>query len=76
MRLVTFTSENEAPKVGVVVDERVFSVDASAFPELNSFLAAGHRSCPRRRHWRMEKRGSGVISARGGQALSPGESAR
>lgn len=42
MRLVTFTSENEAPKVGVVVDERVFSVDASAFPEMNSFLAAGH----------------------------------
>lgn len=41
MRLVTFKSENEAPRVGVVVDEQVFAVDSSAFPDMNSFLAAG-----------------------------------
>ncbi len=41
MRLVTFKSEDEVPRVGVVVDEQVFAVDSSAFPDMNSLLAAG-----------------------------------
>jgi acylpyruvate hydrolase len=41
MRLVTFKSEDEVPRVGVIVDQRVFSVDSSAFPDMNSFLTAG-----------------------------------
>lgn len=41
MRLVSFKNRNEDPKVGVVVDDRVLPVDSSAFPDMNSFLAAG-----------------------------------
>lgn len=41
MRLVSFKNRNEDPKVGVVVEDRVLPVDSSAFPDMNSFLAAG-----------------------------------
>ena len=41
MRLVSFKNRNEDPRVGVVVEDRVLPVDSSAFPDMNSFLAAG-----------------------------------
>lgn len=41
MRLITFQPGGGAPQVGVVVGDQVFPLDATAFPDMTSFLAAG-----------------------------------
>ncbi|HZQ93948.1 MAG TPA: fumarylacetoacetate hydrolase family protein [Candidatus Sulfotelmatobacter sp.] len=44
MRLVTFQAASQAPAVGVVVEDQVFTVGSPAFPDMASFLAGGTAS--------------------------------
>jgi len=41
MRLVTFKEENEAPQIGVLVNDEVIALDSVKYPDMKAFLAAG-----------------------------------
>src|SRR5215467_1605298 len=42
MRLVTFKNGSQAPAIGVIVENQVFTVGNSSFPDMTSFLLEGN----------------------------------